>query len=148
MQHLLRHHRRAAGVAAASLLLLPSAAPAEPALKGTVVATLPGRSFAILEYGGQSVLVHAGATIPGVGVLVRVGPKSVVLDRGGSMLELSLGGGAIPASSAAVATARLPTAPTAPAPAVPMVTEAVAETPPDRSYLNVNGDRTPYPQIP
>jgi hypothetical protein len=32
--------------------------------------------------------------------------------------------------------------------AVPMVIESVPETPPERSYLNINGDRTPYPQIP
>lgn len=147
MQHVLNHQRLAGGAAALSLLL-PFAVAAEPALKGTVVATLPGRSFAILEYGGQSVLVHAGATIPGVGVLVRVGPKSVVLQRGGSMVELSLGGGMQPAASTSVAAARLPTPSPAPVLAVPMVTEAVPETPPDRSYLNVNGDRTPYPQIP
>lgn len=147
---------------AAALLLLPLAAGAEPSLKGTLLTTLPGRSFAILEYDGQSVLVHVGATIPGVGVLVSVGAKSALLRRGGSMVELSLGGGARPTAgenvqgappSSRPALVRAPSQSGAlvsapPVLAVPMVIESVPETPPERSYLNINGDRTPYPQIP
>jgi type II secretory pathway component PulC len=116
-----------------------------PALRGTVVNTMPGRSFAIMEIDGQSVLVRIGATIPSHGVLVRVEAKSVVLQQGTRVVEFAVGGGSRPAKPPDEVPGRVAATDTTVEPEVPT---AAAETPPERRYLNQNGDQTPYPHIP
>jgi type II secretory pathway component PulC len=81
-------------LAVASALGTPTAyaAPAV-ALRGTLVQSDAQRSQAIVELdGGESWLLGVGGVLPGVGRLVRVEPFRVLLDRGGSLFELSFSG--------------------------------------------------------
>lgn len=135
----------ALGKADVAVAQSPVSKGAEAILQGTIVTDVQSRSFAIIVVNGESLLARLGSEIPALGKLVSVEPKRVVIARASGTFEYLLGGTA----NAVAAPAPRPAAATADATADATIddTVPVAVTPPDRSYMNADGDQTPYPLI-